>query len=308
MTEDAKLLTETALKLADQGKFEDALLTLDHAIALSPEPCALWIRKAHIQIFGLSQFNQSLDLLTEALGIDQTNAEIYYLMGYVSLNMNQFDDAIELFTLGLQFNPLHADMRSFSGMAHLYKRDFVMARTEVFMALDQNPSSTYTLLNAFNIAELLPLTESEQTSLTAAIEKNKTNPKLKDSILLFEAKKMFSEKNINAAIETLGQIASQNPDTTAAKEFLLGDCERRQGHHDKAFDHYKNANKAQSLSGEARPLKRDTLQELAQRTIASLPALGPKLDVAERVDPAYPSPVFLIGFPRSGTTLTGKNP
>ncbi|HNQ92385.1 MAG TPA: sulfotransferase [Alphaproteobacteria bacterium] len=293
------------------GQTAEAEKNLVKSLKSNPNQPDAWRTLASIQIFVKVDFNSALESLTKAMALNPSDAETYYLMGCISQQMSQYDDSIELFGIGLQFAPTHTEMLSALGMSHLYKRHFNEAKYYVFKALSFDPENLNAFLNTLNIAELLPLSETEKTQLLGAIDKNRDKKIFSDSIFLFEARDHLNSKNLDAARECLDKVKATSEQMGAMKNFLYGDLMRKLGDHEKAFSYYREANALQAKSKEGKKFKLDTINQLIDttRTLLSsdfITRLEETLEKTKTTPCLYPTPVFLIGFPRSGTTLTGK--
>lgn len=303
-------LTDKAKKLANAGQFENAIALLKQSLSLDPNQPEAWRHIGYISIFGTVDFATAVEALAQSLTLDPVDAQTYYLMGYVSQQMNQIDDLIELFRIGLEYDPSHVEMLSFLGMGYLYKRKFDDAKMLVLQALSLKPDNIKVFLNALNIAEILPLDDFERAQITAAIKKVEKLPAFKENILLFEAKELFSEKQYDEAKKRLSKIKDNIEQLGAAKNFLLGDIARREGDHDSAHGFYAKANRMQKNATEGRRYKLETITNLIDDTLTLLDQnFSNDLETVieqNKIERPYPDPVFLIGFPRSGTTLTGK--
>ncbi|MEZ0223705.1 MAG: sulfotransferase [Alphaproteobacteria bacterium] len=105
-----------------------------------------------------------------------------------------------------------------------------------------------------------------------------------------------------ARLESLGNIA-ENTLHYIPLQFELGQAYERAGDADKAFASFSRAKTAQAQSPEAAKLDKDQyINTIARIRQEFTPAIAKSIASAPKAANG-PAPVFLVGFPRSGTTL-----
>lgn len=273
----------------------------------------IWQKIGELQVHQLNDLSAALDALSRSLSLNPADAQTYFLMGYVSQKLNSYEDSIELFKIGLEFAPDHAEILSYLGVAYLNRREFALAQDFILKALDKAPDNPNVFLNALWMGEILPLSPDEERKLMVVVSRNKYLPGFVESVALFEAKECVKSGQYDDARQSLMRVADDADRQGAAKYYMLAGISRKEGDVDKAFELYGKANQMQSKSKAAKVFKRETLDSLIDKSLEILtPDFAAATDknrksisaVAEKEN--YPDPVFLIGFPRSGTTLMGK--
>ncbi|TAL30534.1 MAG: sulfotransferase family protein [Alphaproteobacteria bacterium] len=105
-----------------------------------------------------------------------------------------------------------------------------------------------------------------------------------------------------ARLESLGTLA-ENSLHYIPLQFELGQAYERAGDADKAFACFSRAKSAQAQSPEAAKLDKDQyINTIARIRQEFTPAIAKSITSAPKAANG-PAPVFLVGFPRSGTTL-----
>ncbi len=89
----------------------------------------------------------------------------------------------------------------------------------------------------------------------------------------------------------------------ARREDLLGQFYEGLGRHDEAFAAFERMNEIQSADPSMPLLRSERLRTQLRERLARFDADWVKSWSAPPIEPELPSPVFLLGFPRSGTTL-----
>ncbi len=104
----------------------------------------------------------------------------------------------------------------------------------------------------------------------------------------------------NAGLRHLADDVGASPQDRITAAFVLGDCFDAEGEVDAAFAAYEHANTlcARRADGERLGYDRAERERQVERLVSLFPAAPP---AAEAV--AGPTPLFIVGMPRSGTTL-----
>ena len=104
-------LINKAAKLANQGRFEEALQCAERAIQIDPSFDVAYLSKIH-NLRRLRRYDEALQTCNEALTIFPNHAKVLYHRGFVFLSMKNFSKAIDDFdkvismTNGLDQNAL----------------------------------------------------------------------------------------------------------------------------------------------------------------------------------------------------------
>ena len=108
------------------------------------------------------------------------------------------------------------------------------------------------------------------------------------------------------AVRRLAQTPGIHPEYQALLNFTLGDALDRQGNHGQAFDAWQEANRINALISEQEGFTYTAAQHEADlRLLDALfaePVSVPVPD-SENATPNAQRPIFIVGMPRSGTTL-----
>jgi tetratricopeptide (TPR) repeat protein len=139
------------------------------------------------------------------------------------------------------------------------------------------------------------------------LEKSIGQDSKKATHLLLEARLQYREKDFSGALEKLQQterLGKDNLEVLFEAYFLLGKIYDRTGEETKAFDSFAKMNKISAGRVDGKRINPSRfLDEVVQlEKIFTKDWLGTWTDIS-LTDRAGKSPVFLVGFPRSGTTL-----
>ena len=110
--------------------------------------------------------------------------------------------------------------------------------------------------------------------------------------------------NAEEALENLIELSSQATSRTDKEsiEFELARLYEKLGDPDKAYAHFVEANRLQGEGPAGQRVDPNTYLKQVEREAGILASSPPQDHTPENSDDP-PDPVFLIGFPRSGTTL-----
>jgi tetratricopeptide (TPR) repeat protein len=295
---------------ADTGRHDIALNNLSKVVKLNPSHQKAWRHMGFISLYVKNDMSRSLEFLTRALHLDQTDPEVYRMMGYLSQQLNQFDDSIELLEIGLQLSPSHPEILSYLGMSYLRQRRFDEAKEKIIQALKINPQNANIVMNAMRADELLELSEEHLAILHKAMDMHRNSNSLKELIRMHDTQKLVNNKKYDEALKILKDVNDSGEKQGIAKYFQMGKIYQSKGESEKAFDSFTKANTLQANTSQARKYKKEGLPNTMAREVQVLTKdFVEKLEVniyKHQISRPYQDPVFLVGFPRSGTTLSGQ--
>jgi tetratricopeptide (TPR) repeat protein len=314
------------------GKIQQAIAFYQEAITASAyfvEPFnnlgALFLQQ--------QEFKKSIEYLTHAVKLVPNFVSANCNMGLALLGLNQYDEALHYFSNVLQLNPDYAE--AYYGMAklHLHKHHFIEAENAIHKAITLNPQHPefYQLLTGI-YCEQSKHTKA-LTYLDRALSTNSTLTNLymaKGSVLMeigetYKAEEQFSKIAEDPAVDTrvlahysLVQLRKIQPNDASLKEllsiyhntqnvsssklpylyFALGKCYDDMGEWAKAFSfftqgcHLKRKCITYDIAEQAL-LTKKIITHFSKETIDYLQTFANHSDV----------PIFIVGMPRSGTTL-----
>lgn len=256
--------------LADAGAFDEAIRYLERAISIAPHPDRY--NDLGIALAGLGRHQDAVDVYRQSLSSAPGVGVVLNNLGLAQFELGLTEDAIESYTRAIASEP-------------------------------QNPFIRYNLFEALErrnrIAEL-------QSAVDAAKSVIGAHPQF----ALAEATLAKKEKNYEQAIQILSDVRPDqhsnlilDPKFWRKRAHMLGDLFDRIGDSAQAMAAFKESNRL--IGTYERPQGVDKNDYRARITMLSEyfshadPARWTKFEP----DDEHLDPVFLIGFPRSGTTL-----
>lgn len=268
-----QLLTLAAFGLWGQGRAEEAIPLLDQAKAMSPrDPNVLHL--AGLCQYQLGDVEGAEKAYRGAIGAEPDFAPPYYNLGSLKQDQGEVETARTLYEKAVSLDPNYA--QAIASLADLDAKagryDEARKRGEAALAIDPSQFAATSALAASDIAE---------------------------------GKVEAAETRLKAAVDT-GALTPQNQ---AIAENLLGDVLDMQDKIPEAFEAYSVSKlRLHAIYTPAFGLS-DTESVLAQaqRVLQEFEAIPPTVWAVEppgdQPGPKIKGHVFLLGFPRSGTTL-----
>ena len=284
--------------LVEEGRLEEALDVLGRAIRLDPD-CSL----AHCNIGGafneLGRFDEALPHLMRALRLEPNYADAFIAIAKTCLGKQNMVDAERAALRALELAAdKKAEVHSQLGKVFAEMGDTVRAAACFDRALEIDPESASALLGKGNYCmEMGDLEVADQLFHQAlAVSRNK----LAALCALSHVKKVRAgDENMAALVAIYEQADSLSEAQLMSLHFALGKCYDDVGDAAQAFHHFQEGGhrkrKGMDYDPAAHSKKIDKIiATFDQSTLARLRVGG----IASSL------PIFVLGMPRSGTTLT----
>jgi tetratricopeptide (TPR) repeat protein len=266
--------------LKELGRLDEAVARYEKALAIQPNYAEAHTNLgATLQLLG--SYGDAAACCRRALAIRPDNVEAHNNLAAALYKLGQLDDAVASYRNAIALKPDYAQAHCDLGAALMQLGNLNDARASFQRAITLKPD--YVQAHA-NLAELFE--KSNQTEdLRAAVADAKRHCPDDLRIALREAWLLKRDGDYAKARAVLEDAGGQevDPHFLAARAHLLGDLCDRMDDVDAAFGHCEKGN---SLCGE-------TIE--APRWVQGWSQFEPTDDRSD--------PVFLVGFPRSGTTL-----
>jgi Flp pilus assembly protein TadD len=261
--QSSQVFTNIARVLISKDRYEDACMALEKAALLAPRDPAPLLELGRA-LTSIDHPAAALKALGDAARLDPSNARVFVAIGQAFSDLSDLAQAERAFKFAIQADAAH-----------------VPAYLNLGILLEK----------ANRLDELRAL-------VAAAESKRVASPDIDFLIALL----LSRDGKSDAALDLLHSIPSPAINTATHAQ-LIGQLADRLGRVDEAFFAYEDMNRANAQSplgiAQDRSAYQRAIDGLRQQTTPEWIAGWPKVDV-----PTGPrSPVFLVGFPRSGTTL-----
>jgi tetratricopeptide (TPR) repeat protein len=288
--------------LFKKGRFDEAILAYLRAVRLKPDFAAAYFRLGHAyRAIGDRGLEDALAAYRQAVKLKPDLFAAYVSLAVILADALRFDEALEFHARAAELRPDAAPTHEAMGVIVLRQRGAVAA-VEHFrraVAIDASLFSSWNYLGTA-LQALGRFDEARECF-------GKMLALRSESVLAYSQLVSSSRgKGSNKEIEPLSKLLHQ-PDLTAEQriiaEFAIGTALDDAERFDEAFDHFAQAN---SLAKAQRALTGDRYEPEAFRAEVDrlIETFTPKFFEKRRgwIE-ASELPVFVVGMPRSGTTL-----
>ena len=312
--EQAKLLLEKAIQIKpempelynslglvyrDMGNFDHSLTFFKKAIQIQPN-FAIAYNNLAIVYKDLNNLEKAEKNFLYSIKIDPNNSDPYNNLGLVYKDSNQNDKAKEVFEKSLKLNP--KNLHTLNNLGNLYKNlgQIDSAEKYFYEAIEINTKFLDSYINLLVMYERTNLNDKLKKIIDDANEIFPSNFIIK----LFHGQYLYKIKKYLEAIECLNNISfAQNQiNRERLRCLILAKSHDKLGNINDSFNFFKKTNEINSHQKKKDIDKNQTLKVIKERF---------NFFKNEKIDSTFLDnynkinfdPVFLIGFPRSGTTL-----
>lgn len=252
-------------------------------------------------LYQTERFYDAETELRAALDIEPTYAEARFNLGNVLMAQSRFNEAMECFDAVIKENPDHVKALINIGLLYYKEQNNREARTYFEKAHALAPDDFTCLLNLANILERHNDLDGAKNTIDAALRQQPEHPDAN----LFGAKIDLRFKKPLEALKKINVVLNQNSVTPPdiqnyhVKFQALEDLNRT----DEAFATLEIANAKTLENLNAQGLKKEKYIERLEVAHKRLDEGSVHPGTSEQLNKGVVSPIFFVGFPRSGTTL-----
>ena len=281
-----------------------------------------------------SKFHEAVKYLEVAISQNSQVPQIYNNLGLIYTHLDQNEKAVEVFNKVIKLNSASSVTYCHLGIAYTNLSKVIEAKESYKTSLELDPKNALSLYNYGTLFKRLNDPENAEKYLTKAIsispnnfppynnlmevyDKSNQNEKLKKiindakikfknnpSIDLFDAKLLFKFKEYEKVIELLEKISFDGKEKYKEhnRTELIAKSYDHISNYKKAFKYFKITNEVNYDLNKDIVDKNKYIEVVEKRTNyfdKEKSIDWPKLSEINKSS----DPIFLIGFPRSGTTL-----
>ncbi len=294
----AEAYSNRGIVLYGLGRAGEALQCYNKAIQLKPDFTAAYSNRGNV-LRDLNRFDEALASYQKALEINPDYAEAHYNMGGALQEKEVLGAAIESYQKALEIKPDYADAYNNMGSAFQEKGDLIAAKQNYEKAIKHKPEYAPAYINLGNLFQ-------EKGQLDAAIQSYQKALEIKPDYAEAHIN-LSAAKTYDASDDQIKQmIALHDKDSLSDKDriricFALG----------KAFEDASEFHKSFEFLCEGNRLRKANLkynirsdQLLFSKIKNNFEANGEKfINLKLPINPDHKNPIFIVGMPRSGTTL-----
>lgn len=287
--------------LVDLGRIDEAIASYQKAARLRPNHADAF-NSLGFALYAGRQYEQAIASFRKALAISPNHVLALINLGRALADVGLREESVDSLTKALKLNPRDADAHN--NIAAIFeklgKAEDAIARFK--RALELNPAHIIANANLCFLYDKM----NRSAEFESALEQARRNGLAENpEILLLSAKALSRKKDAAATVALLKKIHPERLDVESRKGYceLLGKAYDALGEFDRAFAQFQEQNdiaKSSPMFEACDP--EGEVDELVQliKSWSSAEALDRTPFPAEGREVSL---VFLVGFPRSGTTL-----
>ena len=279
------------------GQLEEALKLARILTSGYPTSQIPWkVQGALLRILG--QLDGALDANQKAVQLKPDDAEAHYNLANVLKEMERLEDAKESYRDAITNKPCFAEAHYNLGNVLLAQDEVAQAEHHYEKAITLKPNFAEAFSNLGSAYSELGKIKEAKDCLEKAIG---LNPKVAEAHRQLTGFKTFTSKDEQfEAMQKLYCSKAISDEDRCHLNFGLAKAFEDLGDLRRSFDHYKKGNAIRKKILNYSFQDDIEIFEKIRKGFNAIRDLSPKFDVVD----SSPTPIFIIGMPRSGTTLT----
>lgn len=285
------------ISLMSLGRASEAAKVFQESLKINPKSAETQ-NNLGTALAKLSKPQSAVECFREALSINPTYAQAYTNLGKTFLGMAQYDEAEECFLQALQVQPNH--VAAYFALGNLFRKQNKVkdAIISYEKAIEIRPNYLEAYNNLGNLLVSIGKFNDARTSYEAAL---KIKP---DYALAHRHLSNVKKYNANDSQIEILQKLILNPNTNKkdriALSYALAKAFDDSGKYEDAFSYYKLANRENNELVEFNILE----EKKEFSNIKNISIKNKFISLTQQNSrPISQIPIFIIGMPRSGTTL-----
>ena len=298
---DAAVQMSLGIVLQEQNKFADAAPLFRAVLQQQPNNADAHTNLGYA-LKKLGRYEKAAKTLRSALDLAPHSAECQNNYGTVLRDLRRFEEAAAAFRQALKLKPDFIEAQNNLGHALFDMGELDAAIAAFNRALEIRPGDIDSYINLAGLGERSNRLDIAKPAIDGGLKISPEDP----SLHLIAAKCERREGKIERAIERLQRIDLATARDIIAIDiaFELGQLFDKSEDAGQAFAHFTKGNQLSQQFPAHREIDKAEFLDLTdavdanlnEEWLASWSTLTPPSDI--------PAPAFIVGFPRSGTTLT----
>ena len=286
--------------LKELGQLDAALASYRNAVVVKPDFALVYYSMGNMQQ-GLGQLDAAVFSYRRAIQIKTDFAEAHTSLGSVLKDLDQFEASVASYRRALELRQDDAEAHARLGLVLQKFGQLDAAEASFHNALEINEKCINALLGTSRSCVVKGEINKAEETIKKVLEIQPNN--LKARLELASVKKSQAGDENLVALLAVKEAAASNQVTLSNQmaihlNFVLGKCFDDLSDHDQAFSHFMEGCKLKRSTYKYDPEKQtqfvdDVIRVFSQATIERLHGGGNPSSL----------PIFVLGMPRSGTTL-----
>jgi tetratricopeptide (TPR) repeat protein len=294
--DSAAVHNNRGVTLQEMKRYDDALASFDKAIALKPDFAEAYNSRSAV-FQKMKRYVDALASYDRAIALKPDYANAHYNRGSTLKKMNRYDDALASFDKAIALKPDHAEAHNNRGVTlqEMKRHDDALASFDKTIALKPDHAEAYNN-RGLTLVTIGNMHEAEKMFLKAiALKPDFPDPLFNlTNIRKYQNAGTTEVKNIRTLLNRPGTPQDVKEHLYFALGKIYDDC----GRYDEAFGWYRQANQIRnthvSYNSDGVVRMTDGIIDVFSKDF-----LARSFAFASDSQ----SPLFIVGMPRSGTTL-----
>lgn len=288
-------LSKALLALAE---YEQAHAAAQKAIHLEPAKAGPYLDLADI-LLRLDRLDDSEAAMQEAISREPDSARFYMKLSEIYDRKNDMEKALEAVDKALDMSPDMALLWLRKGLVHYINSDLEKGIEYIDKALQLSPGWPIALQHKAEMLISLNRNDEAEKIVRKILEKNKDIPSTFSTLISLKKVESEDDPDFQDMLKLEETAHKYGKEIECVFHYAVSNAYEQMKKFDKAFEHMKKANELKAATlPKARHKEVDMHLAIKQKYtpefIKSLQGHGYESDV----------PIFIVGMPRSGTTLT----
>jgi len=289
-------LSNLGLAFMEQKKFNDAAAAFQRSIQIRPDHAESYNNLGNIYT-ELKKFDDAESSFLKALQINNNYAEAYNNLGNLLKTQNKLEDAVKIYEKAASINPNHADILINLGATYKEVGQPDKAIESLLKSIQLKPGNDSAYYVLGGVYKDIGNFEKAILSFEKSLEIQPDNISALAELVSCRQYNHIGHDDI-VKCETLLASSKTTESETAHLHFTLGKIFNDVKLYDRAFHHYQQANLIRHRTAR---LNYNEFRNAIDSVIHSFP--DNFQDQAGFQGSISDMPVFIIGMPRSGTSL-----
>jgi tetratricopeptide (TPR) repeat protein len=277
------------------GKQDEAIVTLEKALEINPDSIEALSNLGAV-LFGERQMDRAEELLRHAYKLNPKHPDVLNNLAGVLTAGGEWDEALPLCRKALQMNPHSAELYFNLGRAAHKAERWEEAITAYSNGLKLQPNVTDAMSGLADAYNVMGRFEEAKRLYYQALELDPDEPAVHAGLLELEERPVMLERL--ERVEKLCAAPDTDKDGKLSLSFALAKFLEKEGEYQRAFQYLEEGNRLKRASYEYDQKKERESFDLVKSTFTreffeQRSGYGVDSDM----------PIFILGMPRSGTTL-----
>ena len=299
--DDAAAYSNMGVTLKKQGKLEKAIEAYTKALAIKPDFAEAY-NNMGVTLQERGDLEEALKAYNKALATKPDNAETHYNVGNALKDQGKLEGAIEAYTKALAINPEYVE--AYNNMGNVLQEYGELEEViETYnKALSIKPDYVDAWANGAEILEKWNQVEQLEAWLEKAFKVFDTVP---SDVRFMKAKLLWRNEEFKAASNILADIDFETIQEKRKQDYLVlkAKCYEKNNDFDKAYECFFKNSFLKKKSDDYEKYKPETYFQGLESTLTKFKSGAIQTPIGHSKKETDFIPVFLVGFPRSGTTL-----